>query len=69
MGFREEILVFCGPMRSGKSKQLLLHVDKLDYSRIPYILVKPSLDNRVEGKIFTRYLKHTIEAIEIEANI
>ncbi len=47
--------VFCGPMKSGKSRELLNRIDKLKYlPGASYILFKPSTDNRSQG-IKTRF--------------
>ncbi|AEW46004.2 thymidine kinase [Mycoplasma haemocanis str. Illinois] len=67
--FVPQIFVICGPMKSGKSKELLIHLDKLRYSKIPYLLFKPNIDSRDQSKITSRYLEgHSEEAIDIDVN-
>lgn len=61
-------MVICGPMKSGKSKELLVQIDKLRYSQIPFLLFKPSVDSRSFGKVVSRYMNnHSEEAIEIDS--
>lgn len=68
MNFREEIIVFCGPMRAGKSNSLLIHLDKLKYANIPYIIFKPNIDRHSEV-IATRYsYGNSAQAISIDIN-
>ncbi|MGV8142925.1 MAG: thymidine kinase [Candidatus Pacearchaeota archaeon] len=51
-GFLE---VYCGPMKSGKTRELLHRVDKLDYLPNRATFFKPSTDTR-DTKIHSRYL-------------
>jgi len=50
-GFKPGFLeVYCGPMKSGKSKELLNRLDRIKYiSGCKSLLVKPSLDTRDNG--------------------
>lgn len=52
--FSDEIVVFCGPMYSGKSYSMLVYLNKLKYAKIPYKIFKPDMD-RFDDVIQTRY--------------
>lgn len=42
--------VFCGPMKSGKSKEMISRVEKLDYvSNVNYKIFKPSTDKDIRN--------------------
>tara|TARA_Y100000310_G_C20657180_1_gene802578 strand:+ start:391 stop:999 length:609 start_codon:yes stop_codon:yes gene_type:complete len=50
-----ELEIYCGPMRSGKTRELINRVDRIRYvDGSPLGLFKPSIDTRHEG-IHTRF--------------
>lgn len=54
--FRPGVLeVYCGPMKSGKTRELINRVDKLEYLSERFVFVKPSVDTRNET-IHSRFL-------------
>lgn len=68
MSAEKEIIVFCGPMRAGKSKDLLATVERLKYSKTPYILFKPSLDRHAGDVVTTRYRDISEKAVIISTD-
>ena len=64
-GFLE---VYCGPMKSGKSKYLLTRLDKFSYIKnINIEIFKPSIDTRNNG-LNSRFLKTNFDCIYINQN-
>ena len=58
--------VFCGPMKSGKTRELLNRVDKFKYiDDVNFIFIKPRVDTRDE-KIISRFGELEYECIFIE---
>ncbi|CCE66551.1 thymidine kinase [Candidatus Mycoplasma haematominutum] len=60
------LTVICGPMKSGKSKELFSIIDRLNYQKIKYIIFKPKIDSRNENTISSRYYSQSNEAIIID---
>jgi thymidine kinase len=59
--FRTGVLeVYCGPMKSGKTRELINRVDKLEYTKARFLFVKPSIDTRNE-KVHLRFLNGSKE--------
>ena len=60
--------VFCGPMKSGKTRELLNRVDKFKYiDDVNFIFIKPRIDTRDE-KITSRFGELEYECIFIDEN-
>ncbi len=52
-GFLE---VYCGPMKSGKTRELINRIDKLEYiDNCSFIIIKPSVDTRDKNTLKTRF--------------
>lgn len=59
--FRPGVLeVYCGPMKSGKTRELINRVDKLEYLSERFVFIKPSIDTRNE-KVHSRFLNGSKE--------
>lgn len=63
--FSDEIVVFCGPMYSGKSCSMIVYLNKLKYAKIPYKIFKPDMD-RFADVIQTRYAGISEQAVPID---
>lgn len=62
-----EFDIYTGPMKSGKSKAMMDHLDKISYmDNISYIILKPDVDTRSEG-IMSRYGNMQMHAHTISA--
>ena len=59
------IVIFTGPMKSGKSEALLSLYNKYKIAEKHVVLIKPKLDTRTPGKVATRNNKEE-NAIELE---
>lgn len=47
--------IFCGPMNSGKTRELIHRLDRINYMQgVEYLLIKPSVDNR-DRHVRTRF--------------
>lgn len=58
--------VFCGPMKSGKTLELIHRVNKLDYrDDIDFVFFKPSVDTR-DDKIKSRFSEKTFQCIFLD---
>ncbi|AFN64855.1 thymidine kinase [Mycoplasma wenyonii str. Massachusetts] len=60
------LTVICGPMKSGKSKELFLIIDRLNYQKRDYKIFKPKLDTRNPDTISSRYLSLFNSAVIID---
>lgn len=60
--------VYCGPMKSGKSRELIHRLEHLKYTRnINFELFKPCLDNRFsETKIVTRKNNEGLDSVVVK---
>lgn len=59
------IHVICGPMFSGKTEELIKHLDKVKWSKEKFIVFKPVIDTRSKNQIVSRHNK-AIPAIEVK---
>ena len=48
------IKLFVGPMGSGKSEKLLIHLHEKLQDRIPVVCLKPEIDTRAKNEIRSR---------------
>ncbi|KMZ96225.1 thymidine kinase [Plasmodium vivax North Korean] len=64
--YSPSLTVICGPMRSGKSKELFSIIDRLNYRKIHYKIFKPRLDSRNMDNISSRYYSQSSKAIIID---
>lgn len=63
-----EFDLYVGPMKSGKSKAMMDHLDKIMHMNdISYIILKPDLDSRTSG-IVSRYGNMFMDAYAVQAN-
>lgn len=63
------LTVICGPMKSGKSKELFLIMDRLNYQKIDYKIFKPKLDTRNRDTISSRYFSLFNSAVIIDESV
>lgn len=62
------VVVFTGPMKSSKSKELFSVIDVLQHKNIPFLVFKPNIDSRNFEEIGSRYLNQKKIAINIDHN-
>lgn len=64
-GFLE---VYCGPMKSGKTKRIINRIDRLRFvNGCNFIFIKPRLDNRNE-KITSRFSDMSVDCFIVDEN-
>jgi len=62
-----EFIVYCGPMFSGKTSNLLSYIDKCKYQKRSVIAFKPSLDNRYSQSSIVSHNGWQTDAIVISS--
>lgn len=63
-----EITFFTGLMKAGKSKQLILNIEKAEELGANVLILKPTVDTRDGCKVKSRALEKTYDAVPYDSN-
>lgn len=58
-----KIEIICGPMFSGKTEELLRRLKRLKYSKKPFILFKPKIEDRYSKNNVVSHDKNSMQAV------